>query len=164
MNSNPFKLDRIDRQIIFELQKNGRVSYKEIARRLDVSDGTVRFRTERMISKKLLRISASINPFFFENSIMAAVGMTLARRNHQVVMQKISSLAGVRSVSNLTGRYDLWVEVFFDSRRELRKFLIEDLSEFDEITATETFIFLEALDKWVEFPEPCPQLPPPPAV
>lgn len=33
----------LDKKIIIELQKNGRTSYKDIARKLKVSDGTIRF-------------------------------------------------------------------------------------------------------------------------
>lgn len=151
MHKGSIKLDDLDKQIIYELQRNGRVPFKKIARKLRVSDATVRFRTERMIQRRLLRINATVNPFFFENSIMAAVAMTLSKRSHRKLMQKVSKLSGVRSVTVLTGHYDLWVEVFFHSRQELRRFLEEDLSKFEEITSTQTFIFLETMNKWVEF-------------
>ncbi len=143
-------MDDLDRKIIIELEKNGRTSYKDIAKKLKVSDGTIRFRTRRMIQKNILRITASVNPFSLEKSILALIGMELERRTHKKTMETISKLRGVVSVCNATGRYDLLVEVFLDSQKELNKFLMEDLSKIGGIKATETFVCLDAINKWVE--------------
>ena len=143
-------MDDLDRKIIGELQKNGRTSYKDIAKKLRVSDGTIRFRTGRLTRKNILRITASINPFALENGIVALVGMQLEKRTHKKAMEKISRLRGVLSVCNATGRYDLLVEVYLDSQKELSRFLMEDLSRIGGINTTETFIYLDAINKWVE--------------
>ena len=142
-------IDELDRKIITELQRNGRTSYKDIAKKLDVSDGTIRFRTKRMIRDNILRITASINPFALETDVAALVGMKLEKRTHKKTMEKISQLEGVISVCNAMGRYDLLVEIFFGSRKELNKFLIEDLSKIGGINSTETFVYLDAIDKWL---------------
>jgi Lrp/AsnC family transcriptional regulator for asnA, asnC and gidA len=143
-------IDDVDKKIILELQKDGRTSYKTIAKKLQVSDGTVRLRIDKMIKNNVLRISASVNPFFFVNRIMAIVGMKLEKRTHSEVMEKLSQLGPVKSVCNVTGRYDIFAEVFLNSREELNKFLIEDISQIDGIQSTETYVYLDALKKWVE--------------
>ena len=150
MDRDNIHLDRLDRQIISELQHNGRESYKTIARKLKVSGGTVRLRVKRMIKKNVLRISALLNPFLFEHSITALIGMQLENRPLRETMEKILKLKGVLSVSNATGEFDLIVEVFVESRRELKRFLMEDLSHIEGIKSTETFVFLDGLNKWVE--------------
>ncbi|MBW2057941.1 MAG: Lrp/AsnC family transcriptional regulator [Deltaproteobacteria bacterium] len=141
-------LGELDKRIILELQKDGRTSFKTIARRLEVSDGTVRSRVGRMIRHKVLRIAASINPFVFENGIAALVGMQLEKRTHKETMARISRLHGVTSVCNVTGRYDLLVRVFFESRQELRRFLVDELSRIGGINTTETFVYLDAINEW----------------
>ena len=151
MNPKKFKLDALDKKIIIELQHNGRIPYKDIAKKLKVSDGTIRLRTEKMIKSNFLRITASIDPFYFANSITALIGINIAKRSPAELMQKISNMSGVKSVCNATGRYDLFVEVFFDSREALKNFLVSDLSQMDAITFTETFVYLDALNKWVAF-------------
>lgn len=152
MDLKKMQLDEIDYKIIHALQKNGRASYKHIARSIGVSDGTVRFRTERLMKNNILRISASINPLYFENSIVAQVGINLEKRANRMVMETISTFKGVQSVSNVTGRYDLVIEVFVNSRSELRTFLVEELSTIKEICSSESFIYLEAVNKWVKIP------------
>lgn len=150
MNEKKPALDELDRTIIAELQKNGRASYKTIAKKLMVSDGTVRFRVNRMIRKNLLRISALINPFYFEHSITALIGMQLENRTQVETMKKIAQLKDVLFVSNASGEYDLFVEVFLESRKDLNRFLFEDLAKIDGIRSTETFVYLDALNKWIE--------------
>jgi Lrp/AsnC family transcriptional regulator for asnA, asnC and gidA len=144
------QIDHIDREIIRALQKNGRESYKNIARNLDVSDGTVRLRVDKMIRNNYLKISASVNPLFFENCIFAQVGLNLEKRADKEIMERLSQFDGVQSVNNVTGRYDLVIELFVNSREELRLFLVEELSAIGGIKATESFIFLETINKWVE--------------
>lgn len=147
------ELDDIDRKIIFKLQEDGKASSKDIAEELKVSDGTVRFRMNKLINRGLLKITASINPFCFKNGIAAVVGMELEKRTHARTMKSISNLDGVVSVCNVSGKYDLLVEVFLESRNDLNKFLIEDLSRIEGINRTETFIILDAMDKWMKLPE-----------
>lgn len=142
-------MDDLDFKIIRELQENGRRPYKEIAKRLKVSDGTIRLRTEKLIEKGLIKIKALINPFKFEHRICALVGINLERRGHVEKMKQISQLKGVTSVMNATGRYDLFVELFLESQKELMEFLVNEISKVDGIQSTETFVFLDGINKLV---------------
>jgi Lrp/AsnC family transcriptional regulator for asnA, asnC and gidA len=144
-------MDELDRKIIRELQEDGRRSYKDIARKLKVSDGTVRLRTEKMIKKGLIRIKVLVDPFQFENQIYAVIGVNIERRGHADKMKQISKLKGVVSVLNPTGRYDLFVEVFLESKRELKDLLVDMLSKVG-VQSTETFIYLDGVNRWIPFP------------
>ena len=146
------ELDDLDRNIIWELQASGRKSSKEIGQKLKVSDGTIRYRMNKMLKSGLLKVTASINPFVFRDGILAVIGMQLEKRTHAQTMSKISKISGVLSVSNVTGTYDLLVEAFFESRRELQYFLVDELSQIGGINKTDTFIVLDSLKKWVELP------------
>lgn len=150
MANHRFQTDHIDRSIVKALQKNGRESYKNIAEALNVSDGTVRLRVEKMIKNGYLKISASVDPLFFENCIMAQIGINFKVPANKETMEKISRFKGVQSVNNVTGRYDLVVEVFVNSRKELRQFLIEDLATVGGVSETESFVFLETINKWAQ--------------
>jgi Lrp/AsnC family transcriptional regulator for asnA, asnC and gidA len=142
--------DKTDFDIIDELRKDGRISYRNIAERLGISDGTVRFRVGRLIDQEIIKISALINPFFFENSILALIGMELESRTHHETMKKISQMERVISVCNTAGQYDLFVEVFCRSRKELNAFLFEELPKIEGIKSTHTYVYLEAKNKWVD--------------
>jgi DNA-binding Lrp family transcriptional regulator len=150
MSEQKYTLDNIDMQILRELHLDGRISFRNIAEKLDIADGTVRTRTTRMMESGFLKISAMVNPFYFENSIVAHIGMELESRTHHETMRKIGELEGVLSVCNTAGEYDLFVEVFLKSRDELNRFLFEMLPRIDGIKSTHTFIYLDSQDKWIE--------------
>ncbi|MCK9241439.1 Lrp/AsnC family transcriptional regulator [Desulfocurvus sp.] len=156
MNGKTLTLDATDYGIISELQRNGRESYKRIAQRLGVSDGTVRLRTERMMRAGYLRVTASVNPLFFETQISAMVGICLDHPANETIIRRIADMSGVQSVINVTGRYDLLAEVSVSSRRALRRFLVDDLAAVGGVTSTESFVYLEAEGKWVELREHFP--------
>jgi len=149
MKHHALETDLLDEQIISALSRDGRISFKEIARALGVADGTVRSRATRLIESGLIRVSAMRNPFAQEGGLNALVGMELEKRTHRRTMEQIAALPGVLSVANVTGSYDLVVEVYLPSRDALNSFLFEELAAVDGIRSTETFVLLDAINKWV---------------
>ncbi|MEW6672231.1 MAG: Lrp/AsnC family transcriptional regulator [Thermodesulfobacteriota bacterium] len=143
-------IDNLDRALIDAMQKDGRITSVELAKKLKISDATVRFRLKKLTGQNILRITAGINPLAFQEGIAAYIGIELEKRTHPTTMQAIANVKGVVSVCNVTGRYDLLVEVFFESRQDLRKFLFEDLLTIKGINRTETFVVLEGINKWTE--------------
>src|SRR5204862_6393925 len=56
------RVDDLDRRIIEALQENGRESFRGIAARLGVSEGTIRARYARLTSEGILQVVAVTNP------------------------------------------------------------------------------------------------------
>jgi len=150
MGKDQFQLDSTDILILKELHKDGRISYRNIAEKLEIADGTVRSRVARMMDSGFLKISALVNPFHFENSILAHIGMELESRTHHETMEKLARLEGVISVCNTAGQFDLFVEVFLKSRDDLNNFLFQKLPQISGIKSTHTYIYLDAKNKWIE--------------
>jgi Lrp/AsnC family transcriptional regulator for asnA, asnC and gidA len=96
MSTKENSMDDVDFKNFQELQKNGRQRYKEIAKNLRVSGGTVRIPGEKMLAQGLVKISALINPFLFEHYICAVIGINLARRAYGEKMGQLSGLKGGR--------------------------------------------------------------------
>ena len=55
-------LDMLDRDIINELQDNGRRPFSEIASKLKVSEGTVRKRVKKLMDMDVFKIAGLIDP------------------------------------------------------------------------------------------------------
>lgn len=150
MGNRDYMIDEMDMKIITELQEDGRMSFRAVADRLGISDQTVRFRITRMMEAGILRISPLINPFVFDNSLLALIGMQLEKRTQKETMETIAKMKGVVSVYNTAGEFDLFVEVFHPSRSELNKFLFEELPKVPGIKNTHSYISLDARHKWIE--------------
>ena len=56
-------LDDLDKRILKLLQFNGRLSFAELSRELDVAEATVRFRVNRLVSNGVItRFAALLDP------------------------------------------------------------------------------------------------------
>jgi Lrp/AsnC family transcriptional regulator for asnA, asnC and gidA len=141
--------DQTDWKII-SILKESYVPNNTIARRLGVSEGTVRARLKRLKEAGILQIRALINPDVLENQQLVIVAIRVAESKlleHKA--EELSRLPNVLSVSIASGRYDLIVEVLLDSNRGLVRFLTEELSTIEGILASESFIMLKSYQKYV---------------
>jgi Lrp/AsnC family transcriptional regulator, regulator for asnA, asnC and gidA len=141
--------DQTDWKII-SILKEGYVPNNTIARKLGISEGTVRARLKRLKEAGILQIRALINPDVLENQQLVIVAIRVAESKLlERKAEELSKLANVLSVSIASGRYDLIAEVLLDSNRGLVKFLTEELSTIEGILASESFIMLKSYQKYV---------------
>lgn len=149
MTTAKHNLDDIDRKIIFELQEDARRQFKIIAKKLNVSEGTVKNRVTRLKNRGILKLEARVNPFALPNTISALVGVKLKERDHEEKIKEIEKIPAVTAVWNATGRFDLFFEVMVDSLGSLNDILFkEDLSKIGGIRYTETFVTLFSNTKY----------------
>jgi Lrp/AsnC family transcriptional regulator, regulator for asnA, asnC and gidA len=135
---------------IISILKRGDVPNNTIARKLGVSEGTVRARLKRLKEAGILQVRALINPDILANKQLVIVAVRVAES--KLLERKAEELAGlenVLSVSIASGRYDLIAEVLLDSNRGLVRFLTEELSSIEGILASESFIMLKSYNKFV---------------
>ena len=66
-------ISQTDRKIIASLARNGRRSFREIARELDISEGTVRQRVGRLVDLELIRITVVGNLITLGFEVVAMV-------------------------------------------------------------------------------------------
>ena len=142
-------IDALDRKIILELQEDARRPYKDIAGKLNVSEGTIKNRVTRLINRGVLKLEARVNPFALPNHISAIVGVKLKERNHEKKIKEIEKISGVTCAWNATGRFDLFFEIMVDSMNSLNDILFrKDLKKIGGISYTETFITLYSNTKY----------------
>lgn len=141
--------DATDWKIIDILRRENQ-SNNKIALNLGVSEGMIRHRIQRLKDAGILYIQALINPDMLEQQQLALIGVNVTEsRLLETKGREISSLPCVLSVSLVSGRYDLVVEVLIDSNRGLVKFLTESLPSVEGISKTESFLMLKSYQKFV---------------
>jgi Lrp/AsnC family transcriptional regulator for asnA, asnC and gidA len=121
-----------------------------VAKKLSVTEGTIRQRLKRLQGGNVLKIRALRDPNILENQQLAIVAATLMEAKYlDKKAREISELDNVLSVSIVSGRYDVLIEVLLESNRGLVTFLTEKLSTIEGISKTETFVILKSYNKWV---------------
>jgi Lrp/AsnC family transcriptional regulator for asnA, asnC and gidA len=153
--------DDLDRQIIAQLQEDGRRPNTEIAAVLGVTETTVRKRIGRLVSENLIKVVAVPSPEVVGMTMSAIVGITVDMNAHQSVAEALEALPNTRYVGYSTGPYDIIIELFFRSHEELLQLLSNKLARIPGIAKTDTSVILKVTKfayEW-EVPEEAGQAP-----
>jgi Lrp/AsnC family transcriptional regulator for asnA, asnC and gidA len=143
------KLDDVDFKIVEMLADGGRIPNNEIASRLSISEGTVRNRIRKLTDADFLKVKGLTNPDFGSSRQLIFILITLERtKNWKDRAGEISRLPNVKSVSMVTGRFDIICEVFIEPHN-LITFLTEDLGSVSDISSTESLVTIKNFKKWV---------------
>jgi Lrp/AsnC family transcriptional regulator for asnA, asnC and gidA len=136
--------DRLNRAIIDFLQRDGRMAFSEIAQELNVSEGTIRNRVNRMKQAGMLTIAAIVDPVTAEYQTDAMLGLKVASgHTPRDVATRLSVLNDVVYILWVSGRYDLLVEVVGDDKDSLFGFLEEQIHSQPDIASVETMMGLK---------------------
>ena len=136
---------------IIKYLRDGRTSFKMIARELGLSENTVRFRVKRLIEEGILEIAGLINPEALPRHRTAIVGVRLKTMDLVKKGEEFSKLRGVVSVSVVTGRYDLMMLVFLKQGFDLLEFYTEEVSRVEDVQSVETFVIYKSYNLKVPY-------------
>ena len=116
--------DDLNQSIIKLLQDDGRMPYKDVARALDVSEGTIRNRVQSMKQSGLLKIVALADPMVVKYKADAMIGIKVASpATPKQVAERLAKFSEVVYVIWVSGRYDLLIEVVCESSQSFQEFL-----------------------------------------
>lgn len=143
-------LDATDMRIAYYLGADGSLSNRELARKLGISEGSVRRRLGRLTEEGLLRISALANLESRPDAFLAIVAVKIDGRRLTECAQRIASLPSVLTTLIVTGRHDLMAVIMAPSRMTLVDFVTNELSGVPGVMDSETSIVLKSFDFWVD--------------
>jgi Lrp/AsnC family transcriptional regulator for asnA, asnC and gidA len=141
-------MDDIDLRITMVLAEDGRIANSEIARRIGVSEGTVRQRLKRLVESGVLSVQAMVNSEEVPNQYLAIIGLSLEGRQMERCAEQINEFPEVQRTLIVTGRYDLLVSLLLESHAALIDFVTHKLSKIPGIRNSETFVCLKNYDPW----------------
>lgn len=144
------KLDEIDLTIIEMLKKDARTSFREIARKLEVSPDTISNRYERLIEQGIiLGSTVVIDPAKIGYSFIARFGINVKPAYSSQVLEKIIQIPSVIIASKLVGNHDLVaISVIKD---------FEHLCKLRDTILEMPFVDKVELGMWIKSMELCPR-------
>jgi Lrp/AsnC family transcriptional regulator for asnA, asnC and gidA len=132
-------LDALDNRILELLQRDGRIAFREVARMLGVSEGTIRTRTNRMQSEGVLTFAAIADPLKMGHGVLAFFLLQVGVGHQQDVIDALSEWPEVTYISATIGRADLYVQAVCADHEHLWALLSERFREVDGVEHVETF-------------------------
>jgi DNA-binding Lrp family transcriptional regulator len=136
------ELDRIDYDILEALQKNARLSNKELAARVGLAPSSCLGRTRRLQARGAFRgFHAEVEPSALGIEIEAMIAVRLrqhTRRRVDAFQDYVLSLAEVVALYHVAGENDFLIHVAARNTRHLREIILDAFTTRSEVAHLET--------------------------
>ena len=134
-------LDDLSKQIIEQLQQDGRRSYAAIGKAVGLSEAAVRQRVQRLVDVGAMQIVAVTDPMTlgFPRQTMVGIrcGGDLSR-----VADHLSGMEEIDYVVITAGSFDILIEVVCEDDDHLLE-ILGRIRAIPSVTMTETFVYLK---------------------
>ncbi len=140
--SKPVQLDDVSKAIIEQLQADGRKSYSDIGRAVELSEAAVRQRVQKLTDSGVMQIVAVTDPMqlgFFRQAMIGIRTVGDAR----AVADKLGEIPAVEYVVLTAGGFDILAEVVCEDDDDLLNLLNGQIRTVDGVVETEVFMYLQ---------------------
>jgi DNA-binding Lrp family transcriptional regulator len=146
------KLDNLDRALLKALEVDGRQSFRDLAKKTDVSVVTVAQRVRKMESEGVVKgYSALIDQEKLGYEITTITEVTVSKGKLVEVQEKIGRMDSVCAVYDVTGIEDSIVISKFRNRDEVSQFA-KELLTIPHVERTNTHLVLNTYKEDFRFP------------
>jgi len=137
------KIDEIDRKILEMLIEDGRMSYVDIGKKLNLSRVAVRERVNQLVKHGIIeKFTVVINSEKFGKQVSAFFEVDCEPAYLVEVAQKLAENPNVASCYQMTGPSTLHMHVLVEDFTALEKFINNELYALEGITRVESHILL----------------------
>ena len=140
-------LDRIDRNILNELQKDGRISNVELSKRVGVSPTPCQERVRRLERQGFIEgYTAILNPHYLEASLLVFVEITMQKGAPDVIEQfnkAVLTLEEIQECHLVSGDFDYLLKTRVPDMSAYRRLLGETLLRLPGVSDTRTYVVME---------------------
>jgi DNA-binding Lrp family transcriptional regulator len=144
-------VDQIDRTIIEQLQKNARISYKDLASRAGVAPSTCLERVRGLREREVIRgFRADVDLAALGRGLQALIAIRFRTHERGLVdpfVEHVLGLPETVGLFNVTGDDDYLLHVGVADAKHLRDFVLDRLGVRPEVGHVRTAIVFEHLHK-----------------
>ena len=152
------ELTRIDRNILRELQKNGRLSYAELARRVGLTTTPCMERVKRMEREGVIEgYTALVNPHALNADLVVFVEIKLSRTSQDAFEEFRRAAADLDEVQEcylVAGNFDYLIKARVADMDSYRRFLGETLLTLPGVQESTSYPVMEQIKETLQLPVP----------
>ena len=134
-------LDDISKQIIEQLQVDGRQSYAAIGKAVGLSEAAVRQRVQRLQETGVMQIVAVTDPLTLGFRRQAMIGLK-CDGDLEKVADDLAAMQEIDYVVFTAGSFDLLLEVVCEDDDHLLE-ILSQVRAVPQVTSTETLVYLK---------------------
>lgn len=145
-------LDETDAALLELLERDGRVSFADMAGRIGLSAGAVRSRVLRLLAASAVRVTALVDPGAF--GLVQFGGFMLRLEDADAgVLAGIAAWSRIRFLARCLGRADVIGTVAAESVTDLHA-VYERMRALPGVRVTETWVYVEPVKQAHDAPRP----------
>ena len=142
-------IDETDTKILEILVKNARTSFLDMAKKLSISESTVRNRVSSLEKNGTIKkYSAIVEPSRLGYGSVALVGIDCKAENFLAVAKKLTEFENIKFVATSSGDHMIMVEIWMNDGHKLRNFIRENIERMDGVVRTCPAIINERLKEF----------------
>ncbi|MDD9896256.1 MAG: Lrp/AsnC ligand binding domain-containing protein [Gammaproteobacteria bacterium] len=154
--SEIIELNQIDRQILQELQMDGRITYAELARRVGLSTSPCLERVRRMEREGIIRgYTTLLNPGCLGANLIVIVQIRL-KRTSQNIFEKFKEAAvrleEVQECYLISGNFDYLIKARVPDMEAYRQFLGSSLLSLPGVQESTSYVVMELVKETLNIP------------
>ncbi|BCJ56704.1 Lrp/AsnC family transcriptional regulator [Micromonospora endophytica] len=140
-------LDEVDRRILDELVRDGRISIRTLAERVHVSRTNAYARVERLLRDGVLTgFGARIAPEAAGLGTSAYIALTIQQNTWREVSAELAQVRYVEHVALLSGEHDVLALVRAPDNATLRDVVLDRVQGIAGVLATRTWLVFDEFD------------------
>jgi Lrp/AsnC family transcriptional regulator for asnA, asnC and gidA len=138
----PPVLDQVNKDIVEQLQQDGRRSYATLAKAVGLSEPAVRQRVQKLLEGGVMQIVAVTDPLLLGFARQAMIGIR-ADGDLRAIADQLAALDEIDYVVICTGSFDLLVELVVSDDEQLLDILNDAIRSIPGVRDTEVFVYLK---------------------
>lgn len=142
------RFDELDMKILSELTNDASISVPQLSKKLNINASVLYSRIKRLSKRNMIKkFTIIVNENMLGINIKATVGISRDPKRKEIIHGELLKIPEVRSLSEVTGRFDMIVNVNARTLEELHNIVIERIGKIEGIHNTETFVEMQSTEK-----------------
>jgi len=141
-SGGPPVLDHVNKDIVEQLQQDGRRSYATLAKAVGLSEPAVRQRVQKLLDTGMMQIVAVTDPLMLGFARQAMIGIR-ADGDLRAIADQLAALDEIDYVVICTGSFDLLIELVVSDDEQLLDILNDAVRSIPGVRDTEVFVYLK---------------------
>ena len=137
---NGDKLDDLDRRIVEKLARDARVSNRQIAAELEVTEGTIRSRIKRLQAERLIQFTVVTDFRMAGSPNLVMLGIQADPSRVATLTEQLANIKEIGCVIVLLGRYSLLALGLFTNIEQLNELITTRIRTLEGVREVETSI------------------------